>query len=132
MKGTGKLIPRRRLYLLPAHLRLKHEYCFFLHDEVVRLLKEYEKAKAHFVGIKFKSPAEAKRFQAAASNTDTISAMRACGYEAKAKNVIMNQITMALVSDSLHHIYEALRCAEKKKIVVTSNLLRKPLTDSIL
>jgi hypothetical protein len=37
-----------------------------------------------------------------------------------------------MVSDCLHHIYEGLRCFEKRKIVVAFNLLRKPLKDSLL
>jgi hypothetical protein len=39
---------------------------------------------------------------------------------------------MAMVSDCLHHIYEALRCLEKRKTIVALNLLRKPLTDNLL
>ena len=58
--------------------------------------------------------------------------MRAAGYESETRRVILNQITMAMVSDCLHHIYEALRCLEKRKIIVALNLLRKPLTDNLL
>lgn len=54
------------------------------------------------------------------------------GYEAEARKVVLNQITMAMVSDCLHHIYEALRCLEKRKVIVALNLLRKPLTDNLL
>ena len=38
---------------------------------------------------------------------------------------------MAMVSDCLHHVYEALRCFEKRKVIVGFNLLRKPLTESL-
>lgn len=37
-----------------------------------------------------------------------------------------------MVSDCLHHLYEALRCFEKRKFVVAFNLLRKPLKDNLL
>src|SRR3546814_630092 len=58
--------------------------------------------------------------------------MRDLRYTQQARKLVLNQVTMALVSDCLHHIYEALICIEKRKIVVAFNLLRKPLKDSLL
>lgn len=132
MPGSVHFIPRNRLGWIPKHLRLAHEYCFFLHDEGARILVEYERAEANVVKFEFRSKAEAKKFDEHAAKEDPISAMRAGGYEAEARRVILNQITMAMVSDCMHHIYEALRCLEKRKVVVALNLLRKPLTDSLL
>jgi len=132
MPNSVHLIPRNRLVRIPRDLRLAHEYCFFLHDESARLLVEYEGAKAHVVSFKFRNKAEAKAFKECAAIEDPITAMRANRHEAEARKVILNQITMAMVSDSLHHIYEALRCLEKRKVVVALNLLRKPLTDNLL
>ena len=132
MPNSVHLIPRNRLGWIPTDLRLAHEYCFFLHDECARLLVEYEGAQAHVVSFKFRSRAEAKAFHKHAKKEDPIAAMRAWGYEAEARKVALNQITMAMVSDCLHHIYEALRCLEKRKVIVALNLLRKPLTDNLL
>lgn len=132
MASSVHLIPRNRLRWIPRHLRLAHEYCFFLHDESARLLVEYEGAKAHVVSVHFASQAEAEAFGDIAENEDAITAMRKGGYATEARRLILNQITMAMVSDCLHHIYEALRCLEKRKIIVALNLLRKPLTDSLL
>jgi hypothetical protein len=103
-----------------------------LHDESARILIEYEGAEAHIVSVDFQDQAEAKRFKGQAAEEGPIAAMRAAGYESETRRVILNQITMAMVSDCLHHIYEALRCLEKRKIVVALNLLRKPLTDNLL
>jgi hypothetical protein len=132
MPNSVHLIPRNRLSWIPSELRLAHEYCFFLHDESARLLVEYEGAEAHVVSVKFRSKAEARAFNKHADKEDPITAMRAGGYEAEARKVVLNQITMAMVSDCLHHIYEALRCFEKRKVIVALNLLRKPLTDNLL
>lgn len=132
MPRSVHLIPRNRLGWIPGDLRLAHEYCFFLHDQCVRLLVEYEAANANVVSFKFRDEAEAKRFNQLAEKENSISAMRAVGYEIEARRVILNQITMAMVSDCLHHIFEALRCLEKRKAVVALNLLRKPLTDNLL
>ena len=58
--------------------------------------------------------------------------MRELGLHSEARRVVMNQITMAMVSDCAHHIYEALRCFEKRKFIPGFNLLRKPLLDSLM
>jgi hypothetical protein len=132
MPNSVHLIPRNRLRWIPKALRLAHEYCFFLHDEGVRLLAEHEGAGTHKVSVEFRNKAEAKAFNEHADKDDPISAMRSGGYEAEARKVILNEITRAMASDCLHHIYEALRCLEKRKVIVALNLLRKPLTDNLL
>jgi hypothetical protein len=132
MPGSANLIPRNRLKWIPKNLRLAHEYCFFLHDEGARLLVEYEKEQAHLVSVKFRHKAESKAFSKISENEDPIAALRSLGYESEARRAILNNITMGMVSDCLHHIYEALRCLEKRKVIVALNLLRKPLTDSLL
>lgn len=131
MASSIHKIPRNRLRWIPRDLRLAHEYCFFLHDECVRLLAEYEAARAHIVTVKFRSKVENRNFTKI-SRTSPIEAMRATGYPDEARRVILNTVTMAMVSDCLHHLYEALRCMEKRKVVVAHNLLRKPLTDNLM
>ena len=131
MPSSCSLIPRNRLNRIPQELRLAHEYCFFLHDQCVALLVQYEAADAHTVTFKFRDGAEAKRFSKLAKK-DAVDALRETGHLVEARRVILNTITMAMVSDSLHHIFEALKCIEKRKTVVALNLLRKPLTDSLV
>ncbi|MGH7814402.1 MAG: hypothetical protein ACREQI_10440 [Candidatus Binataceae bacterium] len=80
--------------------------------------------------MKFPSKITAKQFQKIAKSKDAIEALRKTGYPDEAKRVILNQITMAMVSDCLHHVFEALKCLEKRKVVVALNLLRKPLKDN--
>lgn len=132
MPNSVGLIPRNRLKWIPKHLRLAHEYCFFLHDENARMLVEYEGAKAHFVNYKFRSQSEADKFHEMVEGSNAISAMRSSGFLKEAQRVIINQVTMGMVSDCLHHIYEGLRCLEKRKTIVAFNLFRKPLTDNLL
>jgi hypothetical protein len=125
------LIPRSRLKMIPSEQRARHEYCFFAHDECVRLLKEYEAAGAHLITVNFKSKLTADEFNRIAA-TNPIEALQATGYPQEAKRVVLNQITIAMASDCLHHIFEALKCLEKRKFIVALNLLRKPLKDSLL
>jgi hypothetical protein len=126
------LIPASRLRWIPKNLRLAHEYCFFLHDEIARLLVEYEVADAPKVTFKFASKAQGRRFELLAKQHDPVTAMRELGLHSEARRVVMNQITMAMVSDCAHHIYEALQCFEKRKFIPGFNLLRKPLLDSLM
>lgn len=128
---TIGLIPRKRLAKIPLHLRVPHEYCFFLHDECARLLYEYEAREAVAVRIRFSTKEEGRRFNRLAKANGPIDAMRKAGYGEDAKRVVINQITMALTSDFLHHVYEGLWCLEKRKVVVAFNVLRKPLKDNL-
>ncbi|MBX9905930.1 MAG: hypothetical protein K2Y31_16390 [Burkholderiales bacterium] len=117
---------------MPAETRLAHEYCFFLHDECVRMLVEYEKAKASDVEVQFKDKAESKKFSKIAKENNAITALRVLDRGSEARRVVLNTITMAMVSDCAHHLYESLRCFEKRKFVPAFNLLRKPLLDSLM
>ncbi len=126
------MIPRNRLAGIPRRSRVAHQYCFFLHDECVRLLKEYGSAGAEAVTVGFGSEQEAQKFSELAEAEDTIFAMRETGHLDEVRKVIFNHIVLAMVSDCLRHIFEALRCFEKRKFVVALNLLRKPLLDSLV
>ncbi|WP_454722087.1 MULTISPECIES: hypothetical protein [Cupriavidus] len=112
--------------------RLAHEYCYFLHDACVGVLGEYEKAQAHFVRFDFVSETEAAHFEEVAQAEDAVAGLRAIGRLEEARRVALNSITMAMVSDCMHHVFEALHCMEKRKFVVALNLLRKPLLDSLV
>ena len=126
------LIPPKRMRWIPDTCRLEHEYCFFLHDQCVHVLVEYEKARANLVSFRFHNSTEQKTFERIANKTNSVAALRNIGRATEARRVIINTITLAMSSDCLHHIYEALRCMEKRKFVVGLNLLRKPLLDSLI
>jgi hypothetical protein len=126
------MIPRNRLKWIPPQLRFAHELSYHLHDEAVRALVEAEARNADVVTINFPSRVTADQFEAISKKEDTIAALRATGFPDEARRVILNRITMAMVSDCMHHLFEALRCFEKRKIIVSFNLLRKPLRDNLL
>lgn len=126
------LIPASRLQRIPKDWRLAHEYCFFLHDEFARMLVEYEAADAPTISFAFESKSQARRFEELAKKHDALTAMRELGLHSEARRVVLNHITIAMVSDCAHHIYESLRCFEKRKFIPGFNLLRKPLLDSLM
>ena len=117
---------------MPESVRAAHELCFFLHDECVRALAEYEGAGAHRETIRFENTDEFVRFEELAASDDAITALRKLGYHHASKRVVLNTISIAMISDCLHHVYEALACFEKRKCIVGFNLLRKPLKESLL
>ena len=131
MRRVG-FIPLKRLKQIPELERPKHEFCFFLHDECVRAFEEYAETDAYSVKVEFKRTTDANRFAEIANGSDTLEALQKLGYGNAARKVILNTVTMAIVSDCLLHVYEALTCLERRKVVVALNLLRKPLKDSLL
>lgn len=124
-------IPRKRLANIPAHLRVRHEYCFFLHDQCVAALAEYENAKAHFTTVHFASKEVGETFARMAKD-DPLEALQQTANTGEARRAVINQIVMAMASDCLHHIYEGLRCLEKRKFSVAFHLLRKPFKQNML
>lgn len=86
------------------------------------MLVEYEAAEAHIVSFRFSGNAERRNFERLAKRQDAIAALRALDRHSEARRVILNTITMAMVSDCAHHIYEALRCLEKRMVVVADCL----------
>ncbi|HVY14151.1 MAG TPA: hypothetical protein VHB27_02905, partial [Rhodopila sp.] len=96
------------------------------------MLVEYEQAKAHLVNFKFVNAKEAAQFEAIADAEDSVTALRKLGRLKEARRVVINTTTLGMVSDCIHHIFEALRCMERRKVIVTFNLLRKPLTDNLI
>lgn len=125
------MIPRNRLQWIPQAQRYAHELCYFLHDECARVLVECRECEADRVEISFPSRRKADEFSRLSEEADPISALRRMGLTDKARKVVLNRITTELVSDALHHLFEALRCMERRKVIVAMNLLRKPLKDNL-
>jgi hypothetical protein len=96
------------------------------------MLVEYEQANAHHVRFKFRDAREASQFEVIADAEDAVTALRKLGRLEEARRVVINTITFGMVSDCMHHIFEALRCMERRKVIVAFNLLRKPLTDNLI
>ena len=75
---------------MPESVRAAHELCFFLHDECVRALAEYEGAGAHRETIRFENTDEFVRFEELAAGDDAITALRKLGYHHASKRVVLN------------------------------------------
>ncbi|KEZ98222.1 hypothetical protein A11M_0106925 [Xanthomonas vasicola pv. vasculorum NCPPB 895] len=121
----------KQLARLPSEVRLAHYYCFYLHDAIARMFVEYEAANAMEITVNFAGKSKANEFMQDAKRYDPITALRNAGLHTEAKHTVLNAITMAMSSDCAHHIYEALKCFEKRKVIPGFSLLRKPLLDNL-
>jgi len=132
MKGNSDLgiIPKDRLRRIPEPLRVLHEAAFFFHDLAVSALKEYDRPDLRSVAFKSKALAAIPPEELKAM--DGIDLLRRIGRDADARNLMINECVLALISDGLQFVCEALFSYEKGKIAVSLNLLRKPMKENLL
>lgn len=126
---TIGLIDQERLIHIPKKYHAHHEFCFHLHDLMVRLLVQMEmKKSAH---IRFDLESEKDR-QLLETGVHILDFLNQTGREKLECRAVINQLCIALYSDMLHFIYEGLRALEKRKFSVAFTLLRKPFKDGLL
>lgn len=132
MKSIGYLSPER-LALLPESYWLAHEFCFYLHDTMCSTLAQYEQAGVHNkVRDTFEQLVKDKGIEDKFENKNILDLLRndEDTYELY-KHHILGHLVLALSSDMLHFLYEAMSCFEKRKFSVGFFLLRKPFKENI-
>lgn len=130
MKTIG-ILDETRLALIPSRHWKAHEFCFYLHDSLVKLLVEYESSGAHNWVTEAFQKALAER-GAKNSEIDMLTFLREHNLIEPYKHHLISHLVLALTSDMLHFIYEALICFEKRKFSVAYSLLRKPFKENLL
>jgi len=113
---------------LPTKYWLAHEFCFFLHDVMARLLVSGERASIFTVPFTLKNEDEAEALEKADDIFDWIEQYRSPQEKAA---VLATHSFPAVLSDMLHFIYEALETSRKAKLIVSYTLLRKPIQESL-
>lgn len=117
-------------YNLPEEFHFSHDFCFFLHDQLVSTLKSGEKAGIFNYRWKFregdKAPPEG------VVGEELITWLEKNGHKDVVFILYYKQICAALLADMLHFIYEALTCSAKGKLTVAYALLRKPMKENLL
>ena len=116
---------------LPEKYIRSHDYCFFLHDQLVETLSSGEKAEVFNIVIQFKNDADHRKIEGK-SGEELIQWLENNGYKKEVYLLYYKQICAALLSDFLHFIYEALQCSRKGKLTVAYALLRKPFKENLL
>ena len=115
--------------LLPEEFQFSHDFCFFLHDQLVEILKSGEEANIfshHWEIEKGETPPPE-----GLSGEEFFDWLEDNGHKDIVFTLYYKQICAALLSDMLHFIYEALSCSAKGKLTVAYALLRKPLKENL-
>lgn len=116
-------------YLLPETYHFSHEYCFFLHDLMVWMVKEGEQ-KRHF-DVKLNPSSEETKVLQKFHGNELYEWLKENGYQKEADLLTYKQIFVATLADFLQFIFNALRSSEKGHLSVTFSLLRKPLKENL-
>lgn len=125
------IIDESRLVLVPPQYWAAHEFCFRMHDQITELLVQYEASGTHhWVSNAFQSALDQSKD--VYGEVNIIKIMKDKQLVGMYKHHIVSHLVLALTSDMLHFIYEALRCFEKRKFAVGYALLRKPLKENLL
>jgi hypothetical protein len=129
-KSIG-VIEESRLGLIPSKYWAAHEFCFYIHDQILAILIEYENKGAHRVIADAVNQALAeKNFQK--EKFDLIDFLKDENLGKEYQHHLISHCVMGLTSDMLNFIFEALSCFEKRKFSVAFSLLRKPLKENLL
>lgn len=112
---------------LPQEFHFSHNFCFFLHDQLVAALKSGEESRIFDVEL-----VSDQRIPDGLEGEQLFEWLSNNGHRSTILSMYYRQITAALLADMLHFLYEALRCSAKGKITVTFALLRKPLKENLL
>ena len=128
MRSIG-LIDPERLKNIPEKYLAQHEFCFHLHDLMASLLVQMEIQKAGDIEFNIESEEDQRLLE---SGIHVLDFLNASGRSDLERRAVVNHVCIALFSDILHFVYEALRCLEKRKFTVAMSLLRKPLKEGML
>ncbi|WP_142627879.1 MULTISPECIES: hypothetical protein [Rhizobium/Agrobacterium group] len=123
------IIPDERLQYMPRDIIPRHEYCFWLHDEITRLLVEATQSGHVEFWHDLLQDALRKNGQSADDESIWTKVAEAGGI---VSTPIKLDILLGLIADTMHFIYEALTAFEKRKFNVAYALLRKPLTENLI
>jgi hypothetical protein len=126
--GLGYL-PPEKLGDIPFRNVPEHEFCFYLHDMMGQLLIEVESRNIRSASFDLNQPGE----EAASCGTDELfDYLLRSKDRPKAARLMLNHVLVALTSDYLHFVYEALIALSKRKFAVGLSLLRKPFKENLL
>ena len=126
---TIGIISAERLKHIPSSHRKSHEFCFWLVDQMLFMLRESEALGIDQVAIEFATREESQSFAAA---NDTFMWLEENGYENALATIVQNQTSLALFGDAISFLHAALKALEKRQFTVALALMRKPLNENLI
>lgn len=133
MKNYIGYLPYENIENIPRQHVPTHEFLFYLHDQCLNLLIEYEQSQIDEIGIDKIVEAYSEKFPD--NDSDIIEILefyRHEGLDAPYYHFLISKILIGLTSDLLHFTYEALKAFEKRKFSVAYSLLRKPFKENLV
>ena len=117
----------RKGTFLPNNFSIAHELCFFLHDLMTEVIRSGENSQIFSHNIKFDDKEEVN-FN---SIDEVFSYLEETQkYEDRAK-VLTVIVLPAILSDTMHCIYETLENSRKAKLSISYMLIRKPIQENL-
>lgn len=113
---------------LPSVYDVAHDLCFFIHDTLVQLLKSGEESNIFHTSVTFRDDEDKVAFEKAA---DVFVWLEQTRRVEERSAILSTTVFPAVLSDTLHCIYEALEASRKAKLNITYMLLRKPLQENL-
>lgn len=117
--------------LIPKRYWEKHNFCTYLDNILLSLLKYADKKQLSTEKITFKSTEEGKRFNEDNGN-DIYERMKNTGHIDVICRVMYKHIYFSLIRDIYSFVSTSLECAGKMNSTVAYSLLRKPFKDDLL
>lgn len=118
-----------KLGRIPDGHHAQHEFCFYVHDTLLHLLREADASHIRSITLEL-TPAERDLLEA--SPDDPIGVLLGTSKRADARRVLLNHVILALCADTLNFVYEALMALSKRKYTVSLTLFRKPFRENLL
>lgn len=120
------------LDLLPKEFEFSHDFAFFLHDILARMVVQGEKENVFNVKFEFSSKRDANKFEKLNMSGESLwNWLDDNDYGWVTEQLAAKQCLVALLSDFCQYMYESLICSKKGKLSVAYSLLRKPLKDNL-
>lgn len=113
---------------LPQEFMRGHELAFLLHDVLGEVLRSAEQQGLLIERMPLRDDADRDALEAAG---DVFEWLETTGRTAERAQLFRRAVVPAVLSDSLHFIYEALESSRKAKLTVAYSLLRKPLQENL-
>lgn len=122
-------LPQEKLGTIPTKNVPTHEFCFYLHDMMTQLLVEIESLEIRSASFEL---SEADQQAINPSSDQLFDHLLSSEHRPRAARLMLNHVLVALTSDYLHFVYEALIALSKRKFAVGLSLLRKPFKENLL
>jgi hypothetical protein len=125
---VASVLRKNKLGHLPVEYDVAHDLCFVIHDLLVELLKSGSEGDFFRTSLEFDDDADRLALENSSDIFGWLSENRRVDQRAQ---VLVTRVFPAVLSDTLHCIYEALESSRKGKLNITYMLIRKPIQENL-